>query len=64
MIFTVEKTHRRKHTIMGLISAALGAAAGTISDQWKEYFWCDALPSDTLVVRGQKKTKGFGNYGK
>ena len=27
---------------MGLIKAALGAAGGTLADQWKEFFYCDA----------------------
>ena len=43
---------------MGLIQAALGAAGGILADQWKEYFYCDALDKDTLVVKGQKRTSG------
>ncbi len=41
---------------MGLIKAGLGALGGTLADQWKEFFYCDALDMDTLVVKGQKKT--------
>lgn len=41
---------------MGLIKAAIGAAGGTMADQWKEFFYCDALDNDTLIVRGHKKT--------
>jgi len=41
---------------MGLIKATFGAIGGTFADQWKEYFYCDAIPADTLVVRGSKKT--------
>ena len=41
---------------MGLIKAALGAAGGVLADQWKEYFYCDAMDKDTLVTRGRKKT--------
>lgn len=41
---------------MGLIKAALGAAGGTLADQWKEYFYCEAMPADVLAVKGQKRT--------
>ena len=40
---------------MGLIKAALGAAGGVLADQWKEFFHCDAMPSDVLACRGKKK---------
>lgn len=40
---------------MGLIAALAGAAGGVMADQWKEYFYCEALPADTLVVKGKKK---------
>ena len=40
---------------MGLIKAALGAAGGVLADQWKEYFYCDALPETVLAVRGKKR---------
>ena len=43
---------------MGLISAALGAAGGVLADQWKEYFYCEALPADVLAVKGQKRVSG------
>ena len=39
---------------MGLIKAAFGSAGGVLADQWKEFFYCDALDKNTLVVRGQK----------
>lgn len=49
---------------MGLISAAVSAAAGVLNDQWKEYFYCDSLSDDVLAVRGVKRTSGFsGNRG-
>ncbi len=41
---------------MGLIKAASGSAGGTLADQWKEFFTCDALDNDTLMVRGRKQT--------
>ena len=34
---------------MGLIKAALGAAGGTLADQWKEFFYCDAIDNDCLL---------------
>jgi len=40
---------------MGLISAALGAATGVLADTWKEFFYCDSIDKDTLVVKGQKR---------
>ncbi|MDO5002166.1 MAG: SPFH domain-containing protein [Eubacteriales bacterium] len=43
---------------MGLISAALSSAGGILSDQWKEYFYCEAIPVDVLAVRGVKKATG------
>ena len=43
---------------MGLIKAALGAAGGVMADQWKEYFYCEAIPADVLAVKGQKRVSG------
>ncbi|MBP1556926.1 MAG: SPFH domain-containing protein, partial [Oscillospiraceae bacterium] len=43
---------------MGLIKAALGSAGGVLADQWKEYFYCDALPANVLVSKSQKRTSG------
>ena len=43
---------------MGLIKAGIGALGGTLADQWKEFFYCDALDTDTLVVKGQKRVSG------
>lgn len=41
---------------MGLIKAGLGALSGTLSDQWKEYFYCESMDKDTMVVKGRKRT--------
>ncbi len=41
---------------MGLIKAALGAAGGVLADQWKEYFYCEALPDNIMVRKGEKRT--------
>ena len=53
---------------MGLIKAGIGALGGVLADQWKEFFYCEALDMDTLVVKGQKRvgkrssnTKGSDN---
>lgn len=53
---------------MGLIKAGIGAVGGTLADQWKEFFYCDSMPSDVLVSRGFKRvgsrssnTKGNDN---
>ncbi len=48
---------------MGLIKALTSAVGGVISDQWKEYFYCDSLDADILVTKGQKRTGG-NNKGK
>ena len=46
---------------MGLIAAGLNAIGGTLSSQWKEYFYMDALPDGVLATKAMKKTKGrFG----
>jgi len=43
---------------MGLIKAGIGALGGVLADQWKEYFYCEAMDMDTLVVKGQKRVSG------
>ena len=43
---------------MGLIKAISGAAGGVMADQWKEYFYCEALPAEVLAVKGRKKVTG------
>lgn len=43
---------------MGLIKAGIGALGGTLADQWKEFFYCDALPNDVLMRKGEKRTSG------
>ncbi|MBR2179916.1 MAG: SPFH domain-containing protein [Selenomonadaceae bacterium] len=39
---------------MGLIKAALGALGGSLADQWKDYYYCDSIPVDTLVTIGKR----------
>ena len=53
---------------MGLIKAITGSVGGVLADQWKEFFYCDALSADVLVRKGSKRidrrssnTKGSDN---
>ena len=41
---------------MGLIKAISGAVGGVLADQWKEYFYCEAIPANVLALKGQKRT--------
>ncbi len=43
---------------MGLILATMTAASSTLRDQWKEYFYCEAIPNNAFAVKGQKKVGG------
>ncbi|MCR5536414.1 MAG: SPFH domain-containing protein [Succinivibrio sp.] len=43
---------------MGIIQAALGATLGTLADQWKDYFICESIEREVLVVRGTKLVTG------
>ncbi len=53
---------------MGLIKAGIGALGGTFADQWKEFFYCESIPNNILVIKGEKQigkrssnTKGNDN---
>ena len=43
---------------MGLIKAIAGAAGGVLADQWKEYFYCEALEAEVLMTKGLKRVSG------
>ena len=43
---------------MGLIKAGIGALGGTLADQWKEFFYCESLPNDVLMRKGEKRISG------
>lgn len=43
---------------MGLIKAGLAAFNSTLADQWKEFFYCDAMDKDVLVTKGRKRVSG------
>ena len=49
---------------MGLIKAAKDAIGSMLADQWREYFYCDSLDNDTLVVKGRKKVTSGRNSNK
>ncbi len=53
---------------MGLIKALVASVSTTFADQWKEFFYCDAMDNDVLVTKGIKRindkssnTKGHDN---
>jgi membrane protease subunit (stomatin/prohibitin family) len=48
---------------MGLIRALAGAVSNTLKDQWLEYFYCESIPSDVLMVKGKHMNKKGGNKG-
>ena len=43
---------------MGLMKAGKGAFGGNLADQWREYFYCEALEKHVLMRRGQKRISG------
>ena len=43
---------------MGLLKAGIGALGGVLADSWRDYFYCESMDSDTLVVKGEKKAGG------
>ena len=43
---------------MGLIKAISDSVSGVLADQWKEFFYCDALSADVLVRKGSKRVSG------
>lgn len=40
---------------MGLVRAAGAALSTMMGDQWREYFYCNSLDNDTLMLKGQKR---------
>ena len=47
---------------MGILKAGIGAAASVLADSWRDYFYCDAIPVDTLAVKGIKRAdRGSSN---
>lgn len=42
---------------MGLIKAIVGATGGVFADQWREYFYCQSLTTNTLAAKGVKRIR-------
>jgi len=40
---------------MGLLKAGLGAATGVLADSWRDFFYCDSMDANVLVVKGRKR---------
>ena len=40
---------------MGLLQVGAGAAESVLADQWREYFYCDALAEDVLMKKGEAR---------
>ena len=48
---------------MGLLQAGIGALSSVLADQWREYFYCDAMPENVLVTKGVKRARGSNTRG-
>lgn len=50
---------------MGLLKAGVGALSGVLADQWREYFYCESIPSHILIKKGEKRNgkRGFNRKG-
>lgn len=44
---------------MGLLKAVHGAVGSVLEEQWKEFFVCDALNDETLLVRAHKHVSKY-----
>ena len=43
---------------MGLLKAGVGALGGVLSDQWREFFYCESLDANILAAKGEKRVGG------
>ena len=46
---------------MGLLKAAKDTISSLLADQWREYFYCEAMSNDILVTKGRKKVTSGRN---
>ena len=44
--------------IGGIFGSAGAAISSVFADQWKEFFYCDSIPENTLLVKGKKRVSG------
>jgi len=49
---------------MGLIRAVTGSVRGVMADQWKDFFFCEAMPPEILMRRGVRNTTARGTTNK
>ena len=45
---------------MSIIKAALSSVSSVTSDQWKEFFICNSIPNDLVMIRGFKSASSGG----
>ncbi len=48
---------------MGILKAVAASLKTEVADQWKEYFTCDSIPADLIMVRVNKMTTSGANKG-
>lgn len=46
---------------MGLLKAGIGSLSGALSDSWREYIYCEAMPDEILMVKGHKRNGKKGS---
>ena len=49
--------------IRNVLSTGINSVSSVVADQYKEFFYCDALPTSVLAVRGKKKNAKGNNKG-
>ena len=49
---------------MGILKAVIASVGTEAADQWKEYFYCDAIPAELLMIRARyRKSQQSANKG-
>ena len=52
--------HEKEGMTMGILKAAAGSLGGVLADQWKEFYLCESLSSETLVKKVLKQQTDRG----